>query len=166
MSRISISDEEDYPGQFGLWEGNCDRQIRGKAGQAALRRLEAALLALPEKRLISHKLVDSEAQVCAIGALAKAEGKLPEPEPWGDDEYDEDDTAEFATDNLNVPRLVAWKVVYENDENNDYKYVTAEGPERNPYGYGHNRGILLRVEVTPEQRYERMLQWVQERIKR
>lgn len=43
--RISYSDEEDSPGQFALFQANCRRSLQGKKGQAALRELEAALLA-------------------------------------------------------------------------------------------------------------------------
>lgn len=73
--RINVSDEEDFPGQYGLWDGNCQRSIAGKAGQKALRALEAALVALPEKRLIREQLEDAAGNVCAIGALAKAKGR-------------------------------------------------------------------------------------------
>ena len=52
MSRVSYSNEEYFPGQFDLWQANCRRSIAGKKGQAALRELEQALLALPEKRLM------------------------------------------------------------------------------------------------------------------
>src|SRR6185369_15483645 len=73
--RISYSDEEEVPGQFALWQANCRRSLQGKAGQAALRELEVALLALPDKRLIAHKMIDAEGDVCAIGALAKYKGR-------------------------------------------------------------------------------------------
>ncbi len=75
MSRISYSDEEDVPGQFALFQANCRRSLQGKAGQIALRELEAALLALPDKRLIAEKLIDADGEVCAIGALAKYKGR-------------------------------------------------------------------------------------------
>lgn len=68
MSRISYSEDEDFPGQFELWRHNLERSLKGKAGQLALRDLEAALLTLPEKKLIGRKLVSGDA-VCATGAL-------------------------------------------------------------------------------------------------
>lgn len=153
--RIGYSDEEDYPGQFGLWQGNCQRSLKGRAGQAALRELEAALLALPDKRLIEGELADDEGSVCAIGALAKHEGRLTE-ELRAEGEYDMEDVGV----DLGMPRLVAWKVV----EMNDIQFagtdlVFGEGPYRwpgeQPYFY---------VPITPEQRYERMLAWVREQL--
>lgn len=71
MSRISYQEDEDWPGQFNLWRANVNRSIAGKRGQAALRDLEAALLAMPNKRLIGHKFIDGE-EVCAVGALVIA----------------------------------------------------------------------------------------------
>lgn len=45
MSRISYSEDEDYPGEFELWQANCRRSLQSKAGQAELRALRDALLA-------------------------------------------------------------------------------------------------------------------------
>lgn len=167
--RLNYTDDEEYPGQFALWQGNCTRSLRSKAGQAALTRLEAALLALPEKKLIKGKLVNSREEVCAIGALAKAEGKLPHPEYFtNDDEDDEDDTAYFATDNLDIPKLVAWKVVEQNDIQIDGEYRTCEGPEKPYDGYGQsryrNKGVWTFFPVTDEERYTRMLAWVRSQL--
>lgn len=41
--RISYSDEEDYSGQFDLWQANCRRSLKGKRGQEELRALRKAL---------------------------------------------------------------------------------------------------------------------------
>lgn len=68
MSRISYSEEEDWPGQFELWRANTERSLRGRGGQRALRELEAALIALPEKRLIAGHLA-KDGMVCTVGAL-------------------------------------------------------------------------------------------------
>lgn len=68
MSRITYNEEEDYPGQFELWQANVERSLGGRAGQQALRELLAALDALPEKRLIEGHLVKN-GEVCTIGAL-------------------------------------------------------------------------------------------------
>lgn len=153
--RIGYTEEEDYPGQFGLWQGNCQRSLKGKAGQAILRELEAALLALPSKRLIASSLVDAHGEVCAIGALAEFKGEITD-DMIGQGEYDMEEVGI----QLGMPRLVAWKIV----EMNDLQFagtdlVFGEGPYRwpneQPYAY---------VEVTPEQRYERMLKWVREQV--
>jgi len=113
MSRISYSDEEDFPGQFALYQANCERSLRGREGQAQLRELRAALLALPDKRLIHGLLEDEEGGVCAIGAYAKHKGldlsKF-------DVDYDTDEVGIAG----GMPALVAWKVVEMNDLQWDY----------------------------------------------
>lgn len=140
--RINCADEEDFPGQAELWQANCERSLNGKKGQAALRELAAALLALPEKKLIADELENEAGEVCAIGALAKFKGK--ENPKIGDSfgDFDEleanSDEIERATvslaQELGVPRMVAIAVVCENDD--------------------------CFPDPTPEQRYERMLAWV------
>lgn len=155
--RIGYSDDEEYGGQFELWQANCRRSLKGKVGQAALRRLEAALLALPDKRLIAGDLVDDEGGVCAIGALALHEDKITD-DMRALSECDMEDVGV----ELGMPRLVAWKVVEMNDlQFNGLDLVFLEGPERWPAErpYAH-------VPVTPEVRYERMLAWVREQIDR
>lgn len=133
--RINYSDDEDYPGQFNLWQANCNRSIKGKQGQAALRELEAALLALPEKRLISGELQDADGEVCAIGAVAKHRGITPESDP---------EEMEEVGIELGFPRMVAWKIVALNDLEIDDHYV---------------QGKL--VPYTPEERYGLVLRQVQ-----
>jgi len=108
MSRIGYSDDESFAGEFSLWQANCSRSLRGKRGQAALRELEAALVALPDKRLI-HGAIEEDGQVCAVGAVVKARGLLNEA---SEDEY----TDAVAENLLGWPRLVAWKIVELNDE--------------------------------------------------
>lgn len=136
--RISYSEDEDFPGQFGLWQGNVQRSLRGKKGQAELRELKAALLALPEKRLIIGAL-ERDGEVCAIAAYAKYKGlSLAEYKP--DPElYDEDVDSDEVGIAGGMPRLVAWEVVCRNDMHYD--------------------------NCTPEQRYEKMLAWVERMLK-
>jgi hypothetical protein len=134
MMRISYSEEEDFPGQFGLWQGNCDRSINSKAGQAALRELEAALLALPDKRLIAGELENADGEVCAIGALAKFRQHAPHADP-------ECEMEEIGIE-LGMPAMVAWKVVALNDLELDRRWDKETGQL---------------VAITPEERYERVL---------
>jgi hypothetical protein len=68
---------QSFESALALWEHNVDASIKGKRGQKVLRELEAALEALPERRLIYGALATREGDVCAIGALAKAKGVLP-----------------------------------------------------------------------------------------
>lgn len=67
MSRFGEG-EEQFAGQYDLWQANAKRAIAGRRGQQALRDLEAALLELPSKRLIAGRLAH-HGEVCAIGAL-------------------------------------------------------------------------------------------------
>jgi hypothetical protein len=136
--RISYSDEEDYPGQHGLWQANCLRSIKGQKGQASLRELEQALLALPSRRLIANELEDAEGEVCAIGALAKYRNHTPKADPeWEMEEVGVE---------LGMPEMVAWRVVALNDIDIDLYY------DRKQDRY---------IPSTPEERYERVLAQVQ-----
>lgn len=111
--RLSYQDEEDYPGQFDLWQGNCERSLRGKRGQEELSILRDALLEIPEKRLILGSLVDEEGEVCAVGAYARHKGlDLNAFDP-------EEDTDAVGVAG-GMPRLVAWKVVEMNDLSFDH----------------------------------------------
>ena len=130
--RINYSHEENYPGQFELWQANCERSLRGKHGQLELRELRAALLALPDKRLIHELLEDEEGGVCAIGAYGKHKG-------IDLSKFDVDSDTDEVGIAGGMPALVAWKVV----EMNDLEFDGS---------------------VTPEQRYEKMLAWVESKL--
>jgi hypothetical protein len=163
--RINYSDEEEVPGQFALWDANCRRSIQGKAGQKALREFETALLAMTEKRLIKDVLVDETGAVCAIGAYARSKGlDLSKFDP--EDESDEVGIA------AGMPHLVAWKVVALNDITLDTVWELAEGPlnrhdavYRGPNRDPDVRGIVRIRDMTPEERYERVLAWVRGQLR-
>lgn len=148
--RIRFSEDEDYQNAAILWEANQERSLKSRKGQAALRRLEAALLALPEPKLIADAIEDADGLVCGLGALAKYEHleeipALPQypSEDASDEEWDEwysDDQGEATEDAmlalaqaLNVPKLVAIAIIYQNDDS-----------------------FLVQ---TPEQRYKKVLRW-------
>lgn len=161
MSRIGWSEDESFPGQFEIWQANCRRSLRGRKGQAALRELETALVALESKRLIAHALENEDGDVCAIGALVKAKGIAPKADP----EWQMEDVGV----ECGLPRLVAWKVVELNDIHLDGRYVVMEGPtrptERFRYrGAGGGCGSIF-VPLTPEERYTRVLAWVRSELR-
>lgn len=151
--RIRFNDDEDFNNQAILWEANQERSLKSRKGQASLRRLEAALFALPEPKLIADAIEDAEGLVCGLGALAKHEnysGSLELPQPPKDSASDEEWNAWYEDDDsdggkvvedamlalaraLDVPKLVAIAIIYEND---DY-YKTQ----------------------TPEKRYTKLLAW-------
>lgn len=106
--RFNYSEDEDFDGQFELYEANCSRSLCGKKGQAELRILRDALLAMPKKELIHEALHDEDGGMCAIGAYAQAKGvdiKTLDPE----------DATDEVGQEAGMPRLVAWTVVMKND---------------------------------------------------
>lgn len=129
--RISYTDDEEFGGQFALWQANCRRSLAGKKGQAALADLEAALLAMPDKRLIEGGLA-CNGDVCAVGALILARrvkgGELAE-DVIEDLENECDDT-DVVAEESGIPTLVAWKLVEVNDITYDENYSEAERYEK------------------------------------
>ncbi len=130
--RISYSEDEDFPGQFELWHGNCEKSLRGRKGQIELQALREALLALPGKRLILGSLQDEEGGVCAVGVYARHKG-------LDLSKFDPQAKTDIVGIEAGMPRLVAWKVV----EMNDIQFAR----------------------LTPEQRYTKMLAWVESKLK-
>lgn len=151
MSRVeSWEDDEPYPNATALFERAVENAMKGRRGQALLKEIEAALLALPEKKLVAGA-VCRDGQVCMLGsvvveravrsgktraeALAELERKALE---WGQDDEDGDETFVFLKDLLGIKQeSLAWTLVYQNDE------------------------IWCK---SPEDRYERMLEWIRARI--
>lgn len=153
MSRFGDGECDDNLA-YGRWEARRKAVFSGRPGYRELKRLEAALLALPHKRLIEGMLCDGKG-VCAIGALGYQELRqqgLPPKEAWralrrmswgldapnGDLSVDTG-TKWFAVDRLGWTETLAVEVATENDE---YHYCYP----------------------TPEQRYDRMLRWVRARL--
>lgn len=143
--RIRFSEDEDYQNAAILWEANQERSLKSRKGQAALRRLEAALLALPEPKLIADA-IEADGSVCGLGALAKFEhyeGNLELPEAswsdWGSGPEIEDAMLALAKA-LDIPKLVAIAIIRENDD--DWNVAT------------------------PEARYQKVLSWTRSWLKR
>lgn len=143
MSRIEYNDECESNFQY-LWPSIARRAIKGKRGQEFLKELEAALVALPEKKLIMNELCDKDGQVCVLGAVAverrvkdgatreDAKRKIHE-ECW-----DESSAVQQAREELGITHVLSWEIMHKNDE--------------------------LYYKMTPEQRYKAMLAWVREQI--
>jgi hypothetical protein len=143
MSRFYDDGDWDY-GRWMLWEQATQRALSGKRGQAALRDLEGALLALPEKRLIESYLA-KDGEVCAVGALVLAkrcqagetrEAVLADMERISDPEdyCAADVTASEGKKHGRMAYAMAWRIAELNDE--DCR------------------------DATPERRYEYVLAWV------
>lgn len=149
MSRSSYSDDfgDEYPGQLELYRANVKRSMRGRAGQARLRELRDALLALPVKELHDGIFVAGtreQPQVCALGAWAlhQAGG---DPFAAGamlgraGADADDLDTAK-ALSSYSWPELVVRDTIWQNDRDSYFR------PE------------------TPAERYTRVLAWVEAHI--
>ena len=140
----------DHPGQWALWENALWRAINGRRGQQVLRDLEQALMELPEPALIEGGLSDGK-QVCAVGAYV-AHKRVQAGE----------DREKVLTDMI-VP-LDSWG------------YMDGWETEEKTIAKGEHAGMQLTLivavaglnddlyQATPEQRYERVLSWVRERI--
>lgn len=150
MSRINYGEIDDLASMLsaGRWEGRVKSALNGRPAQKTFRELEAALLALPEKRLISSFLCDADGCVCALGALAAHKGIDKDElkklfyvqDSWGHLEMPEaDDVADWAERNLNMTFTLAWLIQEANDETYE--------------------------DATPEQRWEKMLAWTRSKIK-
>lgn len=159
MSRIEYNDPDCVEDELRMYAfgANTERHLKGKKGQLALKELEAALLALPEKRLeyskfvVRHGEADDVGAVCALGAVAlkrcmdsgmsraeaikKLEMEVTEfDEEAGDSHWENvQRTAGYMGCKVNF----AWAVIEANDEGG---------------------------RPTPEGRYKRVLEWCQQQI--
>lgn len=111
MSRVTYN-EDDLWGAI-RWAGAAKKAIYGKRGQLVLRELEAALLALPEPKLITDEFANDEGEVCALGALAKARGIDYNAMADWDVEWDDVDGV---TEKLGITRTLAWEIMAQNDD--------------------------------------------------
>ena len=74
MSRSGYLDDFDCERWAMIrWRGAVESALKGRRGQAFLKELLAALDAMPEKKLIAEEL-ESDGQVCALGAVGRARG--------------------------------------------------------------------------------------------
>jgi hypothetical protein len=171
MSRIGEGDdyEGSFPNEWAFWERRTRQVLNGRPGRKALAELREALLALPEKRLVANalstagkvgsapsskwyvedhrELLEEQGEgVCAVGAFvwhqrvkagadpAEAMAGLPL-----NPDYDGDpDLSVHVGHQAGLKRHLAWVLM----ERNDTVY---EG-------------------LTPEERYEAFLAWIDERL--
>lgn len=140
MGRSNYSDECE---NLELWRSNVERAINGKRGQALLKELEAALVALPDKALTCDDMAKpDDDSVCALGAVSLKRGidngkdrltvlkEIAEKFPEGCE-------AEELADEFNISSMLAREITYVNDE-------VATGD--------------------PKERYEYVLNWVRNNI--
>ena len=155
MSRfLHLYEESEMPPQ--LWQQAVQNAIRGKRGQKVLRELREALLALPHKRLIRGYLVH-EGEVCVVGALVRSRlesGPVPIPDYY---------CAKTSVSSLAEMEEALWQWL-------DLDTMTLEIGEK----LGLTQALVCALAVendeegpakeTPEQRYERILRWVERNL--
>lgn len=159
MARIEYSDDEEFTGQFELWQANCDRSVAGIKGQEALRALEHALVTMPVPRLVANTLANAATgEVCAFGALVVAirvhrgEDRGTVVGEMAGHDPDDPDVTERVARSVGVPHLVAWELVHQNDMNFETRPV---------YELDGTRRF---VDVTPEERHAGILAWVRSKL--
>ena len=130
MSRIEYDEGyDDYDSLRGYaWAWNTEQSLRGQKGQAFLREMEAALLAMPKKELIAGEFVSVEGDCCPLGALEVhrriARGASPEQavaesrEDFPKLEYECgcDELTDAAVKIMRINRFVAFAVMEKADE--------------------------------------------------
>lgn len=121
MSRHNYSDDID---QWALikWRGQVASAIKGKRGQRLLLDLIAALDAMPEKALIAEELVNTEGDVCALGAVGVKRGITMD---HLDPEVPEDVAEAF-----DIAEQLAREITYVNDEGGRYDETPQQRWER------------------------------------
>lgn len=137
MTRSGYVDDFGSDGWWDLirYRGAVASAIRGKRGQAFLKRLVEVLEGMEVKELHDDVFARPDGPCCAMGAVAVANGVAPE-----EFQYCENDT-EYAAQTLNIAPALAKEIAFENDEDFNYK------------------------RRTPAQRYQYMLAWAKNRIK-
>jgi hypothetical protein len=100
MSRSGYSDDCD---NLQLWRGAVDRALLGARGQQFLKKLRAALDAMPVKRLIAYEIANTSGDVCALGSVDPHCSVDPE---------DRDAVGQH----FGIAPAMAAEIVYENDE--------------------------------------------------
>lgn len=104
MSRSGYTDGfGDEGNELYLYRAAVDRAMRGARGQHFLRKLRAALDALPVKRLITDAIANKAGDVCAMGAVDPAAHVDPD---------DPDAVGKY----FGIARSMAAEIAYENDE--------------------------------------------------
>lgn len=142
MSRSGYCDDFEEPG-LTLYRRAVENAIKGKRGQALLKELEAALIALPDKALTTNEMANpADDSVCALGAVAlkrglgKGKDRLTVLKEIAE-KFPEGSEASELCDEFNIAEALAKEITYVNDE------MASGGPEK---------------------RYEYVLKWVRDQI--
>lgn len=145
MSRSGYVEDEDEPLAAGRWRAQVKSAIRGKRGQAFLKELAAEMDAMPVKELISEELINEDGDCCAIGVVCKARGidvsKVDPEEP--------DQVAKA----VGIDHQLVRELEYYNDECGETYRLGKDGKHH-------------LFDETPAEKWQRMREWVEKRIKK
>jgi len=162
MSRSGYSDGEcDSTEDFlrmCVWSANVRRCIAGRTGQAFMWELYQALEALPERKLITGSLEDRGAY-CSLGAVALARGvEIPQDlrGPVEEDDYEAADRYEAMGGFFRIKDMLAREIMWQNDDADEVHYVP--GPAK-------PRRCEPTREETPEERWQRVREWVVSKLR-
>lgn len=139
MGRSGYTDDWSDNWLMIQWRGAVASAIRGKRGQSFLRECLTALDAMLEKRLVANSFQRLDGEVCVLGAVAKARGKLSALHSIDVDE-DENVSGKVAAV-MGISRALAAEIMYKNDEG----------------GGGY--------ELTPEKRFAYVRQWIERELR-
>ena len=142
MSRSGYTDDECEQWEMICWRGAVASAIRGRRGQALLREMRDALLALEDKRLAIGFTPD-DGCTCALGVVGRKRGMVDDGLRALDAQIEDGYNREVVAETFGVADALTAEVMWMNDE----FYSYSARPE------------------TPEQRYQRMLKWVESKIR-
>lgn len=166
MSRSGYTDDMDDPLAHGRWRAAVRSSLQGKRGQALLMELAEALDAMSDKRLYPGSFATPEGEFCTLGVLGAQRGTKM------DDLGDEDwcDTA-LVGDRFGIAPAMAAEIMYMNDEYavDIWQWIEIEicGPVRPYYpDHGrHTRSVRVHNDNHPQERWQRMRDWVAANLK-
>jgi hypothetical protein len=165
--------EEWFPNQGALWHANAQRALAGKRGKRALAEMREALRALPEKRLIAGAL-------CTVGGV---EQRARETDPYG--WYREELAAKLKSEGEGVCAIGAYlwfkKVKAGADPQAAFDdlptLLDVDGGDYETAEAGRAAGLTFTLawtlasrnderfgDMTPEQRYEAFMAWLNEQL--
>src|ERR1700761_390294 len=113
MSRFYDCDDGDYPAHWA--QIDFERRVASRNGQAALRALAEALLALPERKLAHRMIVRGDGVPCTIGCYARDVAGL-DLSKYVDREDDDHELTEWLGRKAGLAKALAVQLAYENDE--------------------------------------------------
>lgn len=115
MSRSGYSDDYDF---MELYRANVDRTVASKRGQMFLRQLAEFMDAMPEKKLIAHKLINAQGECCTMGVVFKAKNlDVSKIDP---------EDGEAVGKAVGISAMMAAEIAYMNDEYGSWKQTPEE----------------------------------------